>query len=116
LLAAGATDKFCFDRASAEKITVDLKYGAVQASQLAVCQKQYSTSRTINSGNQLIITGLQKDKVDLLDMSNEFKSHLINTTKDLKDCKESTPSRMTWFATGFGSAVLVLLLSLLLVK
>lgn len=63
--------------------------------------------KTKDKGSQILITGLQKDKVDLLKVSDDFKNQLINKQKALIECEESKPSRFTWFGIGFVTALVI---------
>ena len=64
----------------------------------------------LNAQNGLLkeqTDSLKKDKQVLLEVSEEYKKRFIDTNKELEKVKDSIPSRLTWFTTGMGAAIIV---------
>jgi len=111
-----ASEQVCFERPVANKILTEIKYNNITTEKLLVCQQTYSTSRVINILDKKHIEGLKQDKVDLLNVSNEYKQKWIDTAKQTVDCEASKPSKVTWFGVGFVSALIVGLVGLIAIK
>jgi hypothetical protein len=109
-------DKLCFEQPAAKKLLLEIEYGQLSAQKLLVCQKSYSTSTTINKNNDILISGLTKDKVDLTKVSDEYKKKYIETNDRLNTIIEKQPSRFVWFGLGAGATVIVGILLAFMVR
>lgn len=103
---AAPLNELCFKEADAKKLLLEIKAGSETSKQLDLCFKQYSTLKRIEANDKLLITGLRKDKEDLKGVSDTFKEQLINKNTELTECKDSKPSRLTWFGAGFIAALI----------
>jgi hypothetical protein len=110
-----ASEGIFLNISSARKVVTELQYGDVVKQRLFICQQQYSTSKSINTTNETLIIGLNKDKVVLTGVSEEFEKRLLDTNKQLIAEKESKPSRFVWYGVGFITAVILGLVGAFLV-
>ena len=92
---------------SARKVVTELKYCDLTKQRLDICQKQYSTIRTLNTSNEKLVAGLTKDKIDLNFVANDFEQKLIEKNKQLTDLRESQPSRVVWYGAGVITALVL---------
>lgn len=106
----------CFDNTEAKKMLVELKFGAVTSELLELCYEQYSTSKILNDNYTTQIKGLETDKQILKDMSEDYKQKYINANEKYVASEKSKPSKLTWFGIGFGSALLIGIISAFAVK
>ena len=110
-------EQLCFNPVEAKKLLTEVKFGQLNANKLNVCQQQYSTLKIVNQNNVTLVTGLQADKEILTKLSDDFKAKYIDTDRKLNECKESVPSRATWFLMGVGTTMIVgLITTFLLTK
>jgi hypothetical protein len=117
ILSRAATNtELCFKEPEAKKLLLEIEYGQVTAQKFLVVQKQYSTCTTINKNNDILITGLKQDKIDLTKVSDEFKKKFIETNQELNKVKDDQPSRAVWFGLGAGATIIVGILLAFLVR
>lgn len=106
----------CFDNEEAKKMLVELKFGKVTSELLGICQEQYSTATILNNNYSLQIKGLETDKQILKDLSEDYKQKYIKANEQYIASETSKPSKLTWFGIGFGSALLIGIISAFAVK
>lgn len=73
----------------------------------SLCDSERTNLNIQNSSLKEYNEGLKKDKQVLIEVSDEYKKKFIDTTNELEKVKSATPSRLTWFTVGLGTAVLV---------
>jgi DNA helicase IV len=95
---------------------VELKFGKVTSELLGICQEQYSTSKILNDNYSLQIKGLETDKQILKDLSEDYKQKYLKANEQYVASETSKPSKLTWFGIGFGSALLIGIISAFAVK
>jgi len=106
----------CFENEEAKKMLVELKFGKVTSELLGICQEQYSTSKILNDNYSLQIKGLETDKQILKDLSEDYKQKYLKANEQYVASETSKPSKLTWFGIGFGSALLIGIISAFAVK
>ena len=111
-----AESKICFTKSEADKIYTEIKFGQTTNDKLNLCMKSYSTASYLNIIDKKQINGLEQDKVDLRNVSNEFKKKYEETAQKLVETEANIPSRTTWFGLGVGATVIFTLLLSFLVK
>lgn len=101
---------------TAKKILLDTKYCKITEQKLTVCNDTTKSQSELLQLRSDYITGLEKDKIDLKVVSEDYKTRYINTNDELQKAKIEQPSRTTWFTVGVISTLVVSLVVMFLVK
>ncbi len=104
------SDGLLFDEKVSKQILSDLDYQNKtidsQDKQIENLNKLTIDLYRLSDEFKLKIEGLEKDKTLLKDRGDSFEKSYKDTSKKLDECKEDKPSRFTWFALGFLTAVI----------
>lgn len=103
-LAAENNDKFCFDKAVADKMATEIDY----CNKMRVYGKEVKTSIKTENVNLFALSEVYKTKVSLLEedkvllreRGDKFETNYNKCVTDLNDTIEKQPSRLVWFGGG----------------
>jgi len=96
---------------SAKLLIVDLEYQKKtltnQEQQITILKDENINLFRISEQYQLKIDGLTKDKEIHKVRAEKFEKGFTETSKALTDCKNDTPSKLSWFGIGFVTAIIL---------
>jgi hypothetical protein len=107
-----AAEKGIFlNASSAKRIVIDLRYCneklPLALQELGICDRQVENLNKQAQNLNLTLSGMRLDNAALEKTKDEYKDKYVKTNDALIKEQESKPSRLTWFGTGFISALLV---------
>ena len=98
------------NNSGAKRAAIDLKFCKENTTyldqKLSICEKVRTNQEEQLGLKDQYIEGLQKDKIILSGVMEDYKKQYLNTFTDLQKEKESRPSRLTWFLTGFLTGII----------
>lgn len=83
---------------------------------LTNCNSTVENQETEISKLKTLVFNYEKDKLDIINTSEQYKKLSKDTNEKLVECKQSTPSRATWFGAGLLSALILSLASAFVLK
>lgn len=105
---------------TAKNVAVELKYCRanipILKEDVDLCNTQIEVKKEQISVLTKEKLGLLEDKKLLIETKDSYQKELINKNKELQTCKDNTPSRFTWFASGVISTLVVGIVGLFLIK
>lgn len=109
-----AIDGIFFNYSSAKKLGIDLKFYKTNYPILieknSINENIIKTLKEQKDNNDILITNLQNDKKEYEKITTTYKENLTKSNKELNDCNNDKPSKLTWFSLGFVSSIILAVL------